>query len=631
MGKILPVDAENDAAMLHERGDRDGKNNVITFLDRQSSSSSDNSFVEYSWKIPEFEKTCGGSASPRMLNQVVWVSPNDPDPLMGKWLKEGCWAGLFPSGADVSKIDPIKKTTADQPLTKVAPMRWIEVDSEEGSFQWSMDSKQRVDMEVILFSGGFDSPVPLKRTGLEVTDKEEPGQIRLALTGRDEEMLVQWNSANGDLQKVKWGLEKDNLDRETTEKEGDVETISASDLCGEPATSQGFFDPGFFHAVSLDLSGIEEGTEVFYSVGEGGQWTDVTSFRVPKQRGAQKPVKAIIVADMGETYNDGSHYHWEEPDARNTTSHMASFASSLDADLTIHAGDLSYATGYESEWDKFLTAIEPLSSRLPYMTGKGNHEQDWAFPPPGAPPTHYKGRDSGGECGVATDLRFRMPTTERDGNRREGWWSVDVGSVHFTMTNTEMPCGKDSDMYAWLDGDLGGVNRTETPWVVVLGHRQMWDSWGSEKNLVQMEPLLIKHRVDLSIYGHIHYAEQSCPMEKGKCVGEANRRPDGYDAPVHLVVGNGGQSLSRFPPLKPSYNVFQQHEWGFSVLEAHNATHLTFSFYGDAPMDSEPPLRHSFTLVRAFPREVESTGELERERGTSSSSPFLSSSSPSPP
>ena len=41
-------------------------------------------------------------------------------------------------------------------------------------------------------------------------------------------------------------------------------------------------------------------------------------------------------------------------------------------DVVMHPGDLSYATGYESEWDRFMEAIEPISARAPYMTGQGN-------------------------------------------------------------------------------------------------------------------------------------------------------------------------------------------------------------------------------------------------------------------
>lgn len=57
---------------------------------------------------------------------------------------------------------------------------------------------------------------------------------------------------------------------------------------------------------------------------------------------------------------------------------------------------------------RFHEQVEPLAARLPYMTSLGNHERDW----PGS--GYMEGDDSGGECGVATERRFLMPTPAQD-------------------------------------------------------------------------------------------------------------------------------------------------------------------------------------------------------------------------
>ena len=141
------------------------------------------------------------------------------------------------------------------------------------------------------------------------------------------------------------------------------------------------------------------------------------------------------LADMGETYEDGSQYHWMEPYAINTTSgavhpwsdefkkhkdlqrmtlnpphgviesgkegppkgHTMKWISKSDveSDVLLHVGDLSYATGFESEWDIFMSQIEPIASSIPYMIAQGNHERD--FPNSGST---FSGGDSGGECGT---------------------------------------------------------------------------------------------------------------------------------------------------------------------------------------------------------------------------------------
>ncbi len=46
-----------------------------------------------------------------------------------------------------------------------------------------------------------------------------------------------------------------------------------------------------------------------------------------------------------------------------------------DVDLVFHVGDISYATGFMVEWDSFLEMINPVASRVSYMTAIGNHER----------------------------------------------------------------------------------------------------------------------------------------------------------------------------------------------------------------------------------------------------------------
>lgn len=61
--------------------------------------------------------------------------------------------------------------------------------------------------------------------------------------------------------------------------------------------------------------------------------------------------------------------------SRNTTDGIQ--AEMNDKQLLLHIGDISYARGYESQWEQFHDQIEPISTRLPYMTAIGNHERDW--------------------------------------------------------------------------------------------------------------------------------------------------------------------------------------------------------------------------------------------------------------
>jgi hypothetical protein len=49
-------------------------------------------------------------------------------------------------------------------------------------------------------------------------------------------------------------------------------------------------------------------------------------------------------------------------------------ASNPSCEFTIIAGDLAYADGGPERWDSFGVMMEPLLTKLPFMTLPGNHE-----------------------------------------------------------------------------------------------------------------------------------------------------------------------------------------------------------------------------------------------------------------
>lgn len=89
----------------------------------------------------------------------------------------------------------------------------------------------------------------------------------------------------------------------------------------------------------------------------------------------------------------------------------------------------SFCRGYSSQWDVFFDQVEPLVTKMPYMTTIGNHERNW--PNSGDRfPAQY---DSGGECGVAYERRLQMPRPAED----KPWYSFDFGPIHFLQYSTE--------------------------------------------------------------------------------------------------------------------------------------------------------------------------------------------------
>jgi hypothetical protein len=360
------------------------------------------------------------------------------------------------------------------------------------------------------------------------------------------------------------------------------------------------------------------------------------SFTGPTAPSSSALLRVTALADMGETYIDGAQYHWMEPFAINTSTyalhawgtsgtvpltlnpwpdatgivhlesgkegppmgHTLQWISSRikeprDAsDVVIHIGDLSYATGYESEWDRFMNQIQPIAANIPYMTGQGNHERD--FPGSG---NAIGGSDSGGECGVPTQARFRMPTPSH--RQDNGWYSWEQGPVHFLMMDTEMSAYNHTAQHEFIRNDLSAVNRAVTPWTIVMGHRPMYSSSSAAhaKDYADgpwwqdVEDLLMQYEVDLCLWGHVHNAEVTCPIFRATC--QNSSVDDQYDAPIHAVIGNAGQSLTKFPRTHPEWSLWRMSEFGYSTLEVNGKSNLTMRFWADV----NNSLVHTFTIA----------------------------------
>lgn len=92
-------------------------------------------------------------------------------------------------------------------------------------------------------------------------------------------------------------------------------------------------------------------------------------------------------------------------------------------------------------------------------------------------------------------------------------------------------------------------------------HRPMYSSKkgglkGVDKRFVEaVEPLLLKNKVDLVLFGHVHNYERTCSVYRSQCTGMPKRDEKGTDtydhtnsstAPVHAIIGMAGFSLDKF-------------------------------------------------------------------------------------
>lgn len=178
--------------------------------------------------------------------------------------------------------------------------------------------------------------------------------------------------------------------------------------------------------------------------------------------------------------------------------------SKADYDMLLVPGDLSYADTQQPLWDSFGRFVQRHASRRPWMVTQGNHEVEAAAAPlPGAPPPF-----------AAYGARWRMPH-EESGSPSNLYYSFGAAghAVHVVMLGSYAPFDASSDQYRWLAKDLAAVDRTATPWLVVLLHAPWYNTNAAHQGEGEamrkaMERLLFEARVDVVFAGHVHAYER---------------------------------------------------------------------------------------------------------------------------
>ncbi|KAK9116571.1 hypothetical protein Sjap_015518 [Stephania japonica] len=379
-------------------------------------------------------------------------------------------------------------------------------------------------------------------------------------------------------------------------------------MCGAPANgSVGWRDPGWIHYGVM--RNLNKGTRYYYKVGsDSGGWSDTHSFI--SRDGDSHETIAFLFGDLGTSTPYNTFLRTQE-ESKSTIKWILRDIESLGEKPAFisHIGDISYARGYSWLWDTFFTQIEPVASKVPYHVCIGNHEYDWPSQPwkPDWAQRIY-GTDGGGECGVPYSLKFKMPgnssflTGARAPATQNLYYSFNAGAVHFLYMSTETDFLPGSDQYYFIKRDLENVDRRKTPFIVVQGHRPMYttsnevkDSPLRERMVEHLEPLFVKNKVNLALWGHVHRYERFCPMKNFTCGGTGLKGKD-EALPVHVVIGMGGQDWQPIweprpdhpnDPIypQPARSLYRGGEFGYTRLVATKKK-LTLTYIGNH--DGEP-------------------------------------------
>jgi hypothetical protein len=341
-----------------------------------------------------------------------------------------------------------------------------------------------------------------------------------------------------------------------------------------------YYKSGYIHHVTLN--NLKPLTQYYYKCGDmlSGVFSDKLTFKTLPKPGDNTPIRFGVIGDIGQTIHSIS-----------TVNNLLS----ENIDIILHSGDLSYADCDQELWDSYGEMIEPLASTKPWMVCPGNHEIE------------FNGTDYM-NLFTAFESRYRMPhireavfgeiivkstINPRTGmpyctpsifqmeyNYGNSFFSFDTGIAHIIYLNPYTNSSPTSHQYNWLQNDLKSVNRTITPWLIIVMHCPWYSSninHYADLQTIQMresmEDLFYKYNVNIVFNGHVHDYERTFPVYKNVT---------DIDAPIYITIGNAGnfEGLSNDYFEQPIWSAFRNGtEYGYGVLNIFNREKMLWRWY----------------------------------------------------
>ena len=221
------------------------------------------------------------------------------------------------------------------------------------------------------------------------------------------------------------------------------------------------------------LRGLQPGSHYTYKVrSTGGAWSALYSFRTLPA--ASDSLSLLITADVGAG---------EIPPSAIADATRGRF------DMHLHVGDIAYdmPINHGATGDEWSNQLANISRSIPFQAWPGNHETDDNH----CDFLNYRARFYNQNLTADTATNARGI---RSGNSR--YYSFEIpGLLHVAGIDTDAYAEPDVDsdgngasgqsffvaeQWEWLKKDLESVNRTETPWLFVMGHHPMYCSSSGE-------------------------------------------------------------------------------------------------------------------------------------------------------
>ncbi|MBA0552553.1 hypothetical protein Golob_023353, partial [Gossypium lobatum] len=251
------------------------------------------------------------SAEPALLGlkgeDTEWITVNfiNPKPSLDDWV------GVFsPAKFDPSACQPVNERKKQLPYICSAPIKYKYANESGSSYAKTGTASlrfqlinQRADFSFALFSGGLSDPILVAISNpISFTNPKAPLYPRLAQGKSWNEMTVTWTSGY-DIDEavpfVEWGRKGDLQVRSPA---GTL-TFKQNSMCGSPASTVGWRDPGFIH--TSFLKDLWPNFVYMYRIGHllyNGSvvWSKTYSFKSSPYPGQNSLQRVVIFGDMGK-------------------------------------------------------------------------------------------------------------------------------------------------------------------------------------------------------------------------------------------------------------------------------------------------------------------------------------------
>ncbi|KAF2071013.1 hypothetical protein CYY_007673 [Polysphondylium violaceum] len=402
----------------------------------------------------------------------------------------------------------------------------------------------------ILFLVGFSLGIQ------DVNTEKQPKTIKLTLTDKPDQMVISWytiSSVGSPL--VQYSLSKNGLKAShslSKVRGGTSQVFTVNGTSQQYDSSSDWI--GTVHSVTLQ--GLQPMTTYFYQCGgsESQVYSQILQFKTSNFNTSPNTVTPFVAAVYGDMGYGGGF--------NNTVAALISNLAKYS--VVFHVGDISYADydkveqGNQTVWNDFLQVLEPITSRVPYMTTPGNHDVFYDF--------------------TAYQQTFNMP-----GSSSKPWYSFTYNGVHFISFSTESDLAPFTQQYQWIKNDLEAY-RKQNPdgWVIAYAHRPYYCStqydWCRKQTLRALiestiGELFQNYNVDLFMAGHTHAYERTVPVYQQLPIGN-------YEYPggtIHFTIGTPGNQEgldTNWVIPAPSWSAHRNAVLGYAELNVVNGTHI---------------------------------------------------------